>query len=138
MCFRYSLCTFFSYQIKIVSYSNVRIRFFMCIFAFPSSVILCDIPKCTYKLVDGNLAIGKLLAVLILLDLTQLTSRSSCPSSERWASQEPRSCGLSLTTQIGPSGCLGGVRFRRHNFLLLESLKAQCLDRFSSLSTCRR
>ncbi len=79
-------------------------------------------------------------SVLILLDLsaalTQLTTISSCPSSERWASQEPPSCGSSLTSQIGPSGCLGGVRFQSHNFLLLEFLKAQCLDHFSSQSTC--
>ncbi len=74
---------------------------------------------------------------ICLLPLTQLTTRSSCPSSERWASQEPPSCGSSLTSQIGPSGCLGGVRFRSHNFLLLEFLKAQCLDHFSSPSTCR-
>ncbi len=57
---------------------------------------------------------------ICLLSLTQLTTRSSCPSSERWASQEPPSCGSSLTSQIGPSGCLGGVRFQSHNFLLLE------------------
>ncbi len=74
---------------------------------------------------------------ICLLPLTQLTTRSSCPSSERWASQEPPSCGSSLTSQIGPSGCLGGVRFQSHNFLLLEFLKAQCLDHFSSPSTCR-
>ncbi len=74
-------------------------------------------------------------SVLILLDLSAafdpLTTRSSCPSSERWASREPPSCGSSLTSQIGPSGCLGGVRFQSHNFLLLEFLKAQCLDHFS-------
>ncbi len=40
-----------------------------------------------------------------------------------------------LTSQIGPSGCLGGVRFLTHNFLLLGFLKAQCLDHFSSPST---
>ncbi len=74
---------------------------------------------------------------ICLLPLTQLTTRSSCPSSERWASQELPSCGSSLTSQIGPSGCLGGVRFQSHNFLLLEFLKAQCLDHFSSPSTCR-
>ncbi len=74
---------------------------------------------------------------ICLLPLTQLTTRSSCPSSERWASQEPPSCGSSLTSQIGPSGCLGGVRFQSHNFLLLEFLKAQCLDHFSSPATCR-
>ncbi len=68
---------------------------------------------------------------ICLLPLTQLTTRSSCPSSERWASREPPSCGSSLTSQIGPSGCLGGVRFQSHNFLLLEFLKAQCLDHFS-------
>ncbi len=67
---------------------------------------------------------------ICLLPLTQLTTRSSCPSSERWASQEPPSCGSGLTSQIGPSGCLGGVRFQSHNFLLLEFLKAQCLDHF--------
>ncbi len=54
---------------------------------------------------------------ICLLLLTQLTTRSSCPPSERWASQEPHSCGSSLTSQIGPSGCLGGVRFLSHNFL---------------------
>ncbi len=74
---------------------------------------------------------------ICLLLLTQLTTRSSCPPSERWSSQEPRSCGSSLTSQIGPSGCLGGVRFLSHNFLLLGFLKAQCLDHFSSPSTCR-
>ncbi len=42
--------------------------------------------------------------------------RSSCPLSERWASQEPHSCGSSLTSQIGSSGCLGGVRFLSHNY----------------------
>ncbi len=74
---------------------------------------------------------------ICLLPLTQLTTRSWCPSSERWASQEPPSCGSSLTSQIGPSGCLGGVMFQSHNFLLLEFLKAQCLVHFSSPSTCR-
>ncbi len=49
--------------------------------------------------------------------MTQLTTRSSCPSSERWASQEPPSCGSSLTSQIGPSGCLGGVRFSKSQLL---------------------
>ncbi len=58
--------------------------------------------------------------------LTQLTTRSSRPPSERWASQEQCPCGLSLTSQ----------RLRFHNFLLLGFLKAQCLDHFSSPSTC--
>ncbi len=65
-------------------------------------------------------------------NLLQKNTRSSCPPSERWASQEPPYCGSSLTSQIVPSGCLGGVRFRSHNFLLLEFLKAQCLNHFSS------
>ncbi len=55
-------------------------------------------------------------SVLILLDLSAafdtVTTRSSCPSSERWASQEPPSCGSSLTSQIGPSGVLEGWGFK--------------------------
>ncbi len=49
--------------------------------------------------------------------MTQLTTRSSCPSSERWASQEPPSCGSSLTSQIGPSGCLGGGEVSKSQLL---------------------
>ncbi len=50
-------------------------------------------------------------SVLILLDLSAAfdsSTRSSHLPSERWASQEPHSCGSSLTSQIGPSGCLQG------------------------------
>ncbi len=74
---------------------------------------------------------------ICLLLLTQLTTRSSCPPSERWESQEPHFCGSSLTSQICPVGCLGGVRFLSQNLLLLGFLKAQCLDHFSSPSACR-
>ncbi len=58
-------------------------------------------------------------SILILLDLSAAfdmsTTRSSCQPYWQRASQEPHSSGLSLTSQIGPSRYLRGVRCPSRN-----------------------
>ncbi len=51
-----------------------------------------------------------------LLDIKQSGFKSG-HSTETTLLSYSYSCGSSLTSQMGPSGCLGGVRFLSHNFL---------------------